>query len=62
MERVRRVVEELVVDSEKAYVRDMLDPGKMVSRLKDGEFYSFRYSVNNGRQKITLNPACLFCL
>lgn len=52
MERVRRVVEELVVDSEKAYVRDMLDPGKMVSRLKDGEFYSFRYSVNNGSNEI----------
>ena len=53
MERVRRVVEELVVDSEKAYVRDMLDPGKMVSRLKDGEFV-FRSGIliNNGSNEI----------
>ena len=43
-----------MVDSEKAYVRDMLDPGKMVSRLKDGEFYSFRYSVNNGSNESRL--------
>ena len=51
-DRVRRVVEELVVDTERAYVRDMLDPEKMVNRLKDGGSYSFRYSVNNGSTEI----------
>ena len=51
-DRVKRVVEELTVDTERAYVRDMLDPGKMADRLKDRESYSFRYSVNNGSDEI----------
>lgn len=51
-ERVKRVVEELVVDTEKEYVKDMLDSGKMADRLKDRGTYSFRYSVNNGNNEI----------
>lgn len=50
--RVRRVVEELVVDTEKEYVRDMLDPQKILERLKDKESYSFRYSVQTGENTI----------
>lgn len=51
-ERVKRVVDELVVDMEKDYMRDMLDPEKMIQRLKDGESYSFRYSVKTGNNEI----------
>lgn len=43
--RVKRVVEELVVDTEKEYVREMMDPVKMLEYLQDRESYSFRYSV-----------------
>lgn len=50
--RVNRIVEELVVDMEKEYVRDMLDPSKMMERLKDRDFYSFRYSVKIGADTI----------
>lgn len=50
--RVNRIVEELVVDMEKDYVRDMLDPSKMLERLKDRDFYSFRYSVKIGADTI----------
>ncbi len=50
--RVNRIVEELVVDMEKDYVRDMLDPSKMLERLKNRDFYSFRYSVKIGADTI----------
>lgn len=43
--RVARVVEDLVVDTEKAYVRDMLDPVQMQQRLKKEPSYSFTYSI-----------------
>ena len=52
LERVKRVAEELTVDTEKAYVRDMLDPEKMIIRLKDRGTYSFRYSVKNESDEI----------
>ncbi len=44
-ERVRRVVDELVVDSEKDYVARMLDPVYIRSRLESDASYAFTYSI-----------------
>ena len=43
--RVKRVVEELVVETEKEYVKDMLDAEKMQKRLQKESSYSFTYSI-----------------
>ncbi|MDY4668602.1 MAG: ATP-binding protein [Oliverpabstia sp.] len=58
--RVRRVVEELVIDTEKEYVKEMLDPVKMQERLKKKDSYSFRYSIKTGDDTI-LTKNMLVC-
>lgn len=53
-ERIRRVLEEMVASSsrEREYVESMLNPEKMLERLKKKKSYSFTYSIRDTRGKI----------
>ena len=51
-DRIRKVIEKTVTQSQKEYVEDMFEPVLMLERLKDKESYSFVYSVYNAKGEI----------
>lgn len=50
--RIENVVRNLIVDSEKEYFKDQLDPKKMMERLSKEGSYAFRYSMKDRDGKI----------
>lgn len=54
LERTRLVVDQTIPfnDRGKAYVADMLDPKKVIQRLKESGSYSFSYSIQNSSGEI----------
>lgn len=53
-DRIEKVIQETMVENqrEREHVRDMLNPSKMLKRLKKKSSYSFLYSVYNAKGEL----------